>query len=396
MKILVVNAGSSSLKYKLFDMNKEAVICDGGVERIGIEGSKLVHKFAGKKTEIKQPIKNHTDAFALVINTLIDKNYGGIASIAEIDAVGHRVLHAGEDFTDSVLITDETLATMEKNIPLGPLHMPANIDCIKSCRSILPDVPMVAVFDTAFHMSMPKTAYMYAIKYEDYEKFKVRKYGFHGTSHKYISAEAVRLLNKRHSKIVTCHLGNGSSVAAVVDGKCVDTSMGLTPLEGLVMGTRSGDIDPAVLEFLMDKKGMDIHQMLNYLNKESGFLGISGFSSDSRDLAAAAEKGDERACLALEMSRYRVKKYIGSYAAAMGGIDAIVFAGGIGENSAETRAEILKGLEFLGVHLDAKKNDNMTKGEINVISAKRSKVKVFVIPTNEELVIARDTKHLAG
>lgn len=396
MKILVVNAGSSSLKYQMIDMQEEVVICKGIVERIGLGNSKLTHKVPSKEIDYENVkyLANHTDALKEVMDVLVDKDLGVISSVEEINAIGHRVLHTGEDFTGSVVINKDVIKTLEKNIPLGPLHMPANIACIKSCMSLLPKVPNVAVFDTAFHMTMPKHAYLYAIPYEDYENFKVRRYGFHGTSHKYVSQKALRILDMPNSKMVTCHLGNGSSIAAVVDGKCVDTSMGLTPLEGLMMGTRSGDIDPACLEYLMDKKGMDIHEMLEYLNKKSGYLGISGVSSDSRELIAAAEKGNERAKLARKMSVYRIKKYIGAYAAAMGGLDCIVFTGGIGENSSLTRQEILDGLEFLGVEYDANKNSNSPRGKDAVISTESSRVKVFVIPTNEELVIARETKEL--
>lgn len=395
MKILVVNAGSSSLKYQFIDMSNEAVLCKGGVERIGIGNSKITHVMDERKFEEVKYCATHKEAFDAVIKLISDPEWGVINNISEITAIGHRVLHTGEDFTGSVVIDDNVIKTLEKNIPLGPLHMPANIQCIKSCRELLPQVPMVAVFDTAFHMTMPQYAYMYAIPYEDYEQFKVRRYGFHGTSHKYVSQKAIRLLPEiKNSKIITCHLGNGSSIAAVVDGKCIDTSMGLTPLEGLIMGTRSGDIDPAVLEFLMEKKGMEIHEMIDYLNKNSGYLGVSGVSSDSREVLAASREGNKRAELVLQMAAYRIKKYIGAYSAAMGGLDCIVFTGGIGENSWTTREAIMKGLEFLGVQFDFKLNESSPRGKDAVLSKEKSKVKVFVIPTNEELVIARETKEL--
>ncbi|MBO5924957.1 MAG: acetate kinase [Clostridia bacterium] len=393
MKILVLNAGSSSLKYQLIDMNTEQPIAKGACERIGIPGSKLTQKVNGQELVIEKSMPNHTVAFNLVLEALMDKEKGAITSVDEIGAVGHRVLHSGEDFKGTVLIDDEVIAICEKNAVLGPLHMPANIACIKSCREILPGVPMAAVFDTAFHSTMQPKAYMYGVKYEDYEQFKVRKYGFHGTSHKFVSGEAIKYLGREDLKIITCHLGNGSSISAVKNGKCVDTSMGFTPLEGLTMGTRSGDIDPAVLEFLMDKKGMDIHQMLNYLNKECGVMGVSGVSSDFRDLTAATKAGNERAKLALEMFAYRVKKYIGSYAAAMNGVDCIVFTGGIGENDQDMRAAIMQDMDYLGVNFDFDKNSNFKRGCIQELD-NGGKVKVLIIPTNEELVIARETLEL--
>jgi acetate kinase len=378
MKVLVINAGSSSLKYQIIDSNTEQMLGKGNIERIGVAGSS---------------IKNHTDALRLMVDTVIEK--GIIKDINEISAVGHRVVHSGEDFTESVVITKEVMDICKKNIPLAPLHQPANIACIESCLKLLPNAPSVAVFDTAFHATMPKHAYMYAIDYADYEKYKIRKYGFHGTSHKYVSTEAIRLLGKQKSKIITCHLGNGSSMAAVVDGKCIDTTMGLTPLEGLIMGTRSGDIDPAVIPFLMEQKGMTAEAVTNYLNKQCGFLGISGLS-DSRDISAKAFAGDERAKLTIEMFAYRIKKYIGAYSCAMGGLDAIVFAGGIGENGNEMREPVCRGLEGLGVKLDYNKNNTAPRGQISEIQAEGSKVKIFIIPTNEELVIARDVKRLVG
>lgn len=394
MKILVINAGSSSLKYQLIEMNNESVLAKGVCDRIGIDGSFIKH-FDGK-TEIKKlsPMPTHTEAIQLVLKELVDSEHGVIKSMDEIAAVGHRVLHSGEDFHSSVKITDDTLKTIEGNIDLGPLHMPPNIMGVKACREVIPNAPEVAVFDTTFHSTMPDYAYMYAIKYEDYKNYKIRKYGFHGSSHAFISQQLEKILGSKF-KAVICHLGNGASISAVVDGKCVDTSMGLTPLEGLVMGTRSGDIDPAVIEYLMSKTGMDIHEATNYLNKKSGLSGVSGISSDFRDLMPAMEKGHERATLAVKMFAYRVKKYIGSYAAAMGGLDAIAFTGGIGEHIEKVREMVTENLEFLGVKLDDKANLNVNlDNEYIEINAKSSKVKVFVIPTNEELYIARETLRL--
>lgn len=375
-------------------MENEKCLCSGGVDCIGLKTSTIEHKVGATEHIEQHHFENHTEALKVVFSLLTDKKCGVVSDISEISAVGHRVLHSGEDFDRTVLITPETLEIMKKNIPLGPLHMPANIACIESCQSLLKDVPMAAVFDTAFHMTMPKHAFMYAIPYEDYEEYKIRRYGFHGTSHKYVTGEAIKMMGTDKCKIITCHLGNGSSIAAVKDGKCQDTSMGLTPLEGLMMGTRSGDIDPACLEFLMDKKGMDIHEMLNYLNKKSGFLGVSGVSSDARKVGEAADAGNERAQLVQEMTSYRIRKYIGAYAAALQGVDCIVFTGGIGENSFAARRRVLDKLEWLGVKIDWDKNDNCPRKQNVEISTKDSKVKVFVIPTNEELVIARETKEL--
>lgn len=394
MKILVVNAGSSSLKYQLIEMNDESVLAKGVCERIGIDGSVLKHEYDGKKVEIKGAMPTHSEAIKMVLNTLVNPNYGVIKDMSEIAAVGHRVLHGAEIFKESAKITDKTLADIESIIDLGPLHMPANIMGIKACMEVMPSAPQVAVFDTTFHSTMPDYAYMYAIPYEDYKDYRVRKYGFHGTSHLFVSGEAIRLMGKKDIKTVVCHLGNGASVSAVKNGKCIDTSMGLTPLEGLVMGTRSGDIDPAAIEFLMGKKGMDIHEATNYLNKKCGVLGVSGVSSDFRDLCAAYDEGNDRARLAIDMFSYRVKKYVGAYAAAMGGLDCIAFTGGIGEHTEIVRKKVVEGLEFLGVKVDEKLNDNVPRGEEFEISAKDSRVKVFVIPTNEELVIARETLRL--
>lgn len=398
MKVLVVNAGSSSLKYQVIEMTDEKLLCKGGIERIGIEGSNLTQESGGKKYNVEKPLANHTEGFDLLIKCLTDKSVGGVLDdISEIEAVGHRVLHTGTDFDDSVLITPEALKILEKNAFLGPLHMPANIACVKSCMQVLPGVPNVAVFDTAFHSTMPAYAYMYAIPYEDYEQFKIRRYGFHGTSHKFVSQTAKKWLDENgfpSGKIVTCHLGNGSSITAVKDGKCVDTSMGMTPLEGVPMGTRSGDIDASVVEFLCNFKKMTVGEVITYLNKKSGFLGVSGVSSDSRNMLEEAHKGNKRAQLAADMFTYRVKKYIGAYSAAMGGLDSIVFTGGIGENSDEMRANIVEGLGYLGVELDKEENLKRGKPPVREISTKASKVRVLIVPTNEELMIARDTKRI--
>lgn len=400
MKVLVVNAGSSSLKYQVIEMTTETLLCKGGIERIGIEGSNLTQESGGKKYNVEKPLANHTEGFDLLIRCLTDKSVGGVLDdISEIEAVGHRVLHTGTDFDDSVLITSEALKILEKNAFLGPLHMPANIACVKSCMQVLPGVPNVAVFDTAFHTTMPDYAYMYAIPYEDYEKYKIRRYGFHGTSHKFVSQTAKKWLDDNgfaSDKIVTCHLGNGSSITAVKDGKCIDTSMGMTPLEGVPMGTRSGDIDASVVEFLCNFKKMTVGQVITYLNKQSGFLGVSGVSSDSRNVLGEAHKGNDRARLTADMFAYKVKKYIGSYAAALGGLDSIVFTGGIGENSDEMRAAILKGLGFLGVEIDEVENEKHEKPPVREISTKASKVRVLIVPTNEELMIARDTKRIVS
>ena len=398
MKVLVINAGSSSLKYQIIDMQNEKMLCKGLVERIGdSERSNLCHEKVGSpKMTVQKPIMNRTEALKGVLAALTDKEYGVINDVSEISAVGHRVLHSGEDFTESVVIDDEVIAICKKNAVLGPLHMPANISCIESCKEVMPGTPMVAVFDTGFHLTMPGYAYMYAIPYEDYENLKIRKYGFHGTSHKYVSGVAIDYLGKEKGKrIITCHLGNGSSLAAVKDGKCIDTSMGLTPLEGLVMGTRSGDIDPAVVEFMANSKNMTATEVLNVLNKKSGFLGIAG-ESDFREITRMAGEGNERAQLALEMFGYRIRKYIGSYYLALGGVDCIVFTGGIGENSFIGRAEVMKGLETIGVEFDYEKNKKFDRAPVVELSKPTSKVKVLVIPTNEELVIARDAVRLTA
>lgn len=395
MKILVINAGSSSLKYQLIDMDNKNVLAKGLCERIGIDGSNLQHTCVVKgldKIKIEKPMKDHGDAIQMVIDALVDADHGAIASMSEIGAVGHRVVHGAEAFTDSTLVTEAVLKELEKCTPLAPLHNPPNIIGIEACQKVMPNTPMVAVFDTAFHQTMPAKAYMYALPYKCYEEDRIRKYGFHGTSHKYVSQEAVKVLGKpaEELKIVTCHLGNGSSISAVDGGKCVDTSMGFTPLDGVPMGTRTGSMDPAVMTFLMNK-GMSAKEIDNLANKESGVAGISGVSSDFRDLSAAAESGNKRAELALAMFSYQVKKFIGSYAAAMGGIDAVVFTAGVGENDAAMRKEIVSGLEFMGITIDDAKNS--TRGTVDV-SAADATVKTLVIPTDEEMMIAIDTQRL--
>jgi len=399
MKILVINAGSSSLKYQLIDMADESVIAKGNAERIGIENSVLKHTPFGKdKVEIQVEMKDHTDAIQLVMDALTHPEYGVIKDMSEIGAVGHRVVHGGEDFSASVIISDEVMKAIEKNIELAPLHNPANILGINACKKVMPNTPMVAVFDTAFHQTMPREAFLYAIPYDDYKKYGIRRYGFHGTSHKYVAHKAADLMGRpiTELKIITCHLGNGSSITAVKYGKSIDTSMGFTPLEGLPMGTRSGNIDPAIISFLMEKEGLSLEEVNQYLNKESGVLGISGISSDFRDLEAAAEEDNVRARIALDVFTYHVKKYIGAYAAAMGGVDCIVFTAGIGENTPSIRYGACSGLEFMGIKIDPKKNEEML-GRLNrmgEISTDDSPVKVFEIPTNEELAIARETLEL--
>ena len=399
MNVLVINAGSSSLKYQLLNPASGELLAKGLCERIGIDG-RFTYKpqLPGKETvkEAEIPMPTHNEAIQAVLNALVDEKNGVIGSMKEIDAVGHRVVHGGEKFAKSVVITDEVMQAIEECNPLAPLHNPANIIGIKACQELMPGVPMVAVFDTAFHQTMPPVAYTYAIPYEYYEKDKVRRYGFHGTSHKYVSQRAADMLGKpiEQLKLITCHLGNGSSVTAVDGGKSVDTSMGFTPLAGLPMGTRSGDIDAGILEYLMGKYGMDIKEMLTILNKKSGVQGVSGVSSDFRDLEEAFEKGNERAGLAVDMFNYGVKKLIGAYAAAMGGVDAIIFTAGVGENSASQRMDIASGLEFMGVKMD--EDANKVRGEERVISAPDSKVTVLLIPTNEELMIAMDTSALVG
>ncbi len=391
MKVLVINAGSSSLKYQLIEMDTETVLAKGVCERIGQDGSKLVHSGKGDKVDIFGAMPTHAEAIQMVLDALVNPEHGVISDMNEIYAVGHRVVHGGESFKESVLVTEETLKEIESNNDLAPLHNPPNVLGIKACQKVMPTAPMVAVFDTTFHTTMPDYAYMYAIPYEDYKEHKVRKYGFHGTSHLFIAGEVAKIVGKKDFKLVVCHLGNGASVSAVKNGKCVDTSMGLTPLEGLVMGTRCGDIDPAVLEYIMDKKGMDIHEATNYLNKKSGVLGVSGVGSDFRDLVSAMDEGNDRARLAVDMFSYRVKKYIGAYASAMGGLDFVAFTGGIGEHTNIVREKVMKDMEFLGIDFDFEKNADVPRGETFELSKPESKVKVYIIPTNEELVIARET-----
>ena len=395
MKILVINAGSSSLKYQLIDMDTENVMAKGLCERIGIDGSKLNHTPGeADKVVIEKPMKDHADAITMVIDALVDKDHGVIADMSEISAVGHRVVHGGELFSKSVVITDEVKKAIESCNDLAPLHNPANLIGITACEKAMPGVPQVAVFDTAFHQTMPKEAYMYALPYKYYENYKVRRYGFHGTSHRYVTQRAAAMLGKKPEdlKIITCHLGSGSSITAVKNGESVDTTMGFTPLAGVPMGTRSGDIDPAILQFIMSKENIDIDKMTNVLNKESGVLGVSELSSDFRDLSAATEGGNKKTELAEEMFIYNVKKFIGAYAVAMGGVDAIVFTAGIGENNGAYRKAMTAGLEFMGVGIDDEKN-SIRGCEVDV-SAADAKVKTLVIPTNEELMIALDTKEL--
>ena len=396
MKVLVINCGSSSLKYQLIDMVNEEALAQGLVERIGIEGSVLTQKVEGKdKYIVKEEMKDHKDAIRLVLAALVDENNGVIKSMDEISAVGHRVVHGGEKYKESVVINDEVKANIEECFKLAPLHNPANMIGIKACEELMTNTPMVAVFDTAFHGTMPEDAYLYALPYELYEKDGIRKYGFHGTSHKYVSQTCAEVMGRdiKDLKIITCHLGNGASLCAVKNGVSVDTSMGFTPLEGVAMGTRCGNIDPAIVTFLMKEEGLSVDEVNDLLNKKSGVLGISGISSDFRDIEDAAfNKGNRRAQLALRIFEYKIRTTIGAYAAAMGGVDAIVFTAGVGENGPETREKCLEGLEFLGVEID--KEANNVRGKIREISKAGCNVKAFVIPTNEELVIARDTLEL--
>ena len=396
MKILVLNCGSSSLKYQLIDMENEAVLCIGLVERIGIEGSILTQKEDGVEGKYvkEQPMKDHQDAIKLVLEGVLDSTYGGVKDMAEIDAVGHRVVHGGEKFASSVIITEEVEEAMRKCSELAPLHNPANLMGIDAIKAVLPGVPNVGVFDTAFHQTMPASSYLYGLPHRLYTEYGVRRYGFHGTSHKYVSQRAAAMLGKDIAdlKIITCHLGNGASIAAVDGGKVVDTSMGLTPLEGLIMGTRCGDIDPAIIPFIMKKENLDADGVDKLMNKESGVYGMTGISSDFRDISTAAAEGNQKAIDALDAYHKRVKKYIGAYAAEMNGVDAIVFTAGLGENGIEDRLAIASNLEVLGVKMDAEANN--VRGKETVISAADSKVKVLLIPTNEELMIARDTLEL--
>ena len=395
MKVLVINAGSSSLKYQLLDMPQGTVLAKGLCERIGIDG-KYKYEANGEKLEGDTPMQNHSDAIRFLTSMLVDAKCGVIKEMKEIDAVGHRVVSGGEKLYESVLITEESKKAIEECIPLAPLHNPANLTGIKACEEVMPGVPQVAVFDTAFHAKMPKKAYIYAIPYEYYTKYGIRRYGFHGTSHRFVSEQCAKAMGKdvKDLRIITCHLGNGSSISAVDHGVSVDTTMGLTPLEGLPMGTRSGNIDPAIVETLCDNEGLSVKEVLNILNKKSGVLGVSGVSSDFRDIAAAAKEGNERAALANEMFVYSVKKFIGAYAAAMGGVDAIVFTAGVGENDKGFRLQMTEGLEFMGVKVDAEKND--VRGKFAEITAEGATVRTFVIPTNEELVIAMDTEAIAS
>ena len=394
MNVLVINCGSSSLKFQLIDSESESVLAKGLCERIGIDGRITYQPTGGEKLTEDKPMPTHTEAIQYVLDALTDEKVGVVKSLSEIGAVGHRVLHGGEKYCESVVVTPEVKAVIEECIDLGPLHNPANLTGIVVCEKLMPGTPNVAVFDTAFHQTMPKKAYMYGIPYEYYEKYKIKRYGFHGTSHRYVSRKAAEFIGVPYesTKTIVCHLGNGSSISAVLNGKCVDTSMGLTPLEGLVMGTRSGDIDPAIIEYIAKKEGLGISEILNMLNKKSGVAGVSGVSSDFRDLAAAAAEGNERAALALDMFAYRVAKYIGSYVAAMNGVDNIVFTAGIGENDGSMRTRICEYLGYLGVEIDEEANKK--RGEEMYISTPDSKVRVLVIPTNEELAIARETVEL--
>ena len=391
MNVLVINCGSSSLKYQLINSDTEDVLAKGLCERIGIDG-RLVYQKAGCDKEITEAaMPTHKEAIQMVLDALVNDKTGAIKSLSEVNAVGHRIVHGGEKFASSVVITDEVLEAVAQCNDLAPLHNPANLIGINACKELMPGVPMVAVFDTAFHQTMPEKAYLYGLPYEYYENYKVRRYGFHGTSHSFVSKETARFLGMdlENSKIIVCHLGNGASISAVKDGKCVDTSMGLTPLEGLVMGTRSGDIDPAIMEYIAKKEDLDIAGVMNVLNKKSGLEGISGLSSDFRDLTAGAKEGNKRAIAAIEVFCYRVAKYVGSYVAAMNGVDAIVFTAGIGENVGLVREKVCSYLGYLGITLDAEANAK--SGDNCVISAADSKVKVAVIPTNEELAICRET-----
>lgn len=397
MNVLVINCGSSSLKYQLINMADESVLAIGLVERIGIEGSKLKHETEKTgKTLIEVPMPTHKEALAVVLKALVDPQHGAIANLEEINACGHRVVHAGEKYSESVVVCDKVMAALEECVELAPLHNPPNIIGINAIQELLPGVPNVAVFDTAFHQTMPRTAYIYPLPYEYYDKYKVRRYGFHGTSHKYVSQRAAAMMGKdiKDLKLITCHLGNGASICAIEGGKSVATSMGFTPLEGLIMGTRCGDIDPAIVTYIMNKEGLTAEQMNDVLNKKSGVLGISGISSDFRDIEQAAEQGNERALLALQTFDQRVKEYIAAYAADMGGVDGIVFTAGLGENSAINRSYICKGLGFMGIKLDEEKNK--VRGKETFVNQDDSTVKIMVIPTNEELVIARDTKNLVS
>ena len=393
MKILVINAGSSSLKFQLFDMENEKVIAKGNCEKIGLPTSFIGYKTTGDKKEVPVKMTNHVEALENVLKILTDKNEGVIKDLSEISACGHRVVQGGWIFDKSVLVTKKVLKDLDKLTDLSPLHAHANMAGITGCLKVMPKVPQVLVFDTSFHATMPEKAYNYGIKYQDAEKYHIRKYGFHGTSHRYVANECAKLLGKKLEdlNLITVHMGNGSSMAAIKNGKSVDTTMGLTPLEGLIMGTRSGDLDPTVVSYLADKKGQSASEVVSYLNKECGMLGISGVSSDLREINDAINKGNKRAKLALDMLKYRTKKFIGSYMAVLGKVDAIVFTGGVGENQEDLREEALEGMENFGIEIDVKKNRSLPRGTTELISTKKSKVKVYRIPTDEELLIARDT-----
>ena len=399
MKVLVVNAGSSSLKYQLFDTASNTVLAKGNCERIGIDGSRIVHKTAGKNEYVKETaLSDHSKAMQLVVDTLLDAEVGCISSVAEIEAIGHRVVHGGAYFTESVLVNESVMETLGKCVSYAPLHTPAHIMGIKGCLAVMPETPQVLVFDTAFHQTMPEATYLYGISYDMYEKYQIRRYGAHGTSHRYVSGEMIKLLGGKAegTKIVTCHIGNGSSISAVKDGKCVDTSMGFTPLDGILMGTRCGAIDPAIVPYIMEKENLTPAEMESYMNKKCGMLGISGISSDSRDLEKAMEEGNSRAKLTFDMLGYQIKKFIGSYSAAMGGLDAVVFTAGIGEHMPLIRKLALEGLEYLGVEIDESRNNFGHSGTPVKISTDNSRVAVYMIPTNEELVIARDTEAIVS
>lgn len=391
MNVLVINCGSSSLKYQLISSDTEEVLASGLCERIGIDGSRLVHKKDGNKIVIEKSMENHNIAVQLVIEALTDKEHGVIASLDEINAVGHRIVHGGEKFAQSTLITDEVIKAVEECNELAPLHNPANLIGIAACKALMPDVPMVGVFDTAFHQTMPSKAYFYGLPYKYYQKYKFRRYGFHGTSHSYVSKRAISIcgLDKNNSKVIVCHLGNGASISAIKNGESIDTSMGLTPLEGLVMGTRCGDIDPAIIEFLAHKENLSVDDIMNILNKESGMLGLSTISSDSRDIEDAAKEGNADALRTIDVYNYRIVKYIGAYVAALNGVDVIAFTAGVGENNKDLRTRVCNNLEYLGIQIDEAKNG--IRGEEVIISLPDSKVKICVIPTNEELAIARET-----
>ena len=397
--VLVINAGSSSLKFEVIDMEDDKVLAKGLVERVGTDDARLIYQPVARTSEkivIEKPIKDHEEAMKAALDALVSSEHGVLDGLESIAAVGHRVLHGAEEFTESVSVDGHVLDTLRDNIDLGPLHMPANIKGIETTMNLMPDVPNVAVFDTAFHQTMPDYAFLYALPYEAYEKYKIRKYGFHGTSHRYLARRTPEFLDRNPDdlKMITCHLGNGSSLAAIRGGRCLDTTTGLTPLEGLAMGTRSGDIDPAAVPYLMDKYGMNLEQAMDYLNKQSGMLGISGVSSDFRDLWDEAERGNRRARLALDIFCYRVKKYIGAFAAVLDGLDVLVFAGGVGENDHGVREKICDHMNYLGIHLD--REANMVRGEERIISSPESRVTVVVVPTNEELMIAMDTAEVAG